>query len=464
MVSLANADPGYEMDPVAATVFGALFDSGYALKKMAENELAAHEAAAESSSNEPSLVADVSSPEHPTTALIVDGDRNFLEYLSLLFEANGFQTLTAVNGQQAIELTRASRPELIVLDASMPGESSVSLYQDLKEDPELGVIPVVLVTAGGGLDQSIRPPDATDAGPGRHRCKATRCRPALGSRAGRTACAVELRRGKGARCDGSPSQATNEGLQRWAASSAGTPTGNPAFMRGRNSVVRKLTILLIAIVTLVIATVGLVNNIISHHYALEATRAALRFNSESILSGIDTLMMTRNNDGVLELIRDISKESEVYRDIRLMSHYSGEIVVSRLDQAATILSEEDPSCAICHDQSGPLVPSEAALDEVVAAPSGTRILHVITPIMNEASCETGTCHEHAGLRTDPGVPGGGILSGRHRRTHFQPERLFRTCRRGSRPSGHDGPLDGVQADTRQADSADDCRHPGDRRQ
>jgi PAS domain S-box-containing protein len=166
-------------------------------------------------------------------------------------------------------------------------------------------------------------------------------------------------------------------------------------MRRRNSVVRKLSAVVIAIVTLVIAAAGLVNNIISRHYALESARAALKFNSESILSGIDKLMMTRNNDGVLELIQDISKDSKVYRDIRLMSHYPGEIVVSRLDDPGTILSEEDPSCAICHDQSGPLVPSEATLDEVVAAPPGTRILHVITPIMNKASCETGKCHEHA---------------------------------------------------------------------
>ena len=106
-------------------------------------------------------------------------------------------------------------------------------------------------------------------------------------------------------------------------------------MPGRKSVVRKLTILLIAVVTLVIAAAGLVNNIISHHYALESARAALKFNSESILSGIDKLMMTRNNDGVSELIQDISRDSKVYRDIRLMSHYSGEIVVSRLDQAGS---------------------------------------------------------------------------------------------------------------------------------
>ncbi|GAF85409.1 unnamed protein product, partial [marine sediment metagenome] len=44
-------------------------------------------------------------------------------------------------------------------------------------------------------------------------------------------------------------------------------------MRRRNSVLRKLSILLIAIVTLVVAAAGLVNNVISHHYALESARA-----------------------------------------------------------------------------------------------------------------------------------------------------------------------------------------------
>jgi len=166
-------------------------------------------------------------------------------------------------------------------------------------------------------------------------------------------------------------------------------------MRRGNSVVRKLSLLLTAIVTLIIAAVGLVNDIISRHYALESARAALRFNSESVLSGIDKLMMTRNNEGVSEFIQDITGDSRVYRDIRLMSHYSGEIVVSRLAPPGTALTENDLSCAICHDQSGPLVPSDAALDEVVADPSGTRVLHVITPIMNHDSCRTGECHEHA---------------------------------------------------------------------
>jgi hypothetical protein len=52
MVGLASIDPGYELDIGCRTIFGALCDYGYALKKMAEEELAVHEPEVESSSEE----------------------------------------------------------------------------------------------------------------------------------------------------------------------------------------------------------------------------------------------------------------------------------------------------------------------------------------------------------------------------------------------------------------------------
>ena len=120
----------------------------------------------------------------------------------------------------------------------------------------------------------------------------------------------------------------------------------------------------------------------------------LKFNSESILSGVHKLMMTRNNEAVSELIQDMSEGSTIYQDIRLLSHYSGEVVVSRFDESSATLSEEDYSCAICHDLPGPLTPSDTPLDEVVGAPGGGRTLRVVTPIVNETSCSEADCHAH----------------------------------------------------------------------
>jgi CheY-like chemotaxis protein len=149
MVDLARIDPGHEMDLGCRTVFGALCDYGYALKKMAEKELATHEPAGRSFSEESSPLAVISSPANPKTVLIVDDDRDFLKYLSLLFQDNGFETLTAVDGHEAMELASARTPDLITLDISMPGKSGVSAYRDLREAPELAAIPVLLVTAVG---------------------------------------------------------------------------------------------------------------------------------------------------------------------------------------------------------------------------------------------------------------------------------------------------------------------------
>jgi PAS domain S-box-containing protein len=126
-----------------------------------------------------------------------------------------------------------------------------------------------------------------------------------------------------------------------------------------------------------------------------SARAMLRFNSESILGGISELMMSRNNEGVLQLIQEMSGDSEVYRNIRLVSHESGEIVVSRLDAAGARMALEDRACAICHDQGADIVASVSQLDEVARAEDGTRLLRVITPINNETRCRAAPCHAHS---------------------------------------------------------------------
>ena len=72
MIDLASVDPGYELDIGCRAVFGTLCDYGYALKKMAETELAAHESAVESTSDEAALVAGISSPKGPRTVPIVN--------------------------------------------------------------------------------------------------------------------------------------------------------------------------------------------------------------------------------------------------------------------------------------------------------------------------------------------------------------------------------------------------------
>jgi two-component system cell cycle response regulator DivK len=64
-----------------------------------------------------------------------------------LLEAHGYATLKTANGIEAIELARAHRPDLILMDIQLPEVSGLEVTKWLKEDDELRSIPVVAVTA-----------------------------------------------------------------------------------------------------------------------------------------------------------------------------------------------------------------------------------------------------------------------------------------------------------------------------
>jgi PAS domain S-box-containing protein len=179
----------------------------------------------------------------------------------------------------------------------------------------------------------------------------------------------------------------------------GKPKPAPSFEpppRRWNRVAWKLSVVVIGIVTLVIASVGVVNNIISKNLALESARAVLRFNSDTMVGGINDLMMSRNNQGVLEFIQDVSESSTFYRDIRLVSHHSGEVVVSRHSESTGIkLNVKAHSCALCHIDGEPALAPGRSLDEVIEGRGGNRVLYVTTPIANRPSCRNAACHVHA---------------------------------------------------------------------
>ena len=118
----------------------------------------------------------------------------------------------------------------------------------------------------------------------------------------------------------------------------------------RSRLVWKLSAVVVVILTAAIALSGYVNNLICAHYSLESARAFLKFNSESIIQGIGQLMMSRNNQGIEELIVEISRDSKVYGDIQLVSHHSGEVVVSRFGREDRRLEQWERPCAVCHDR------------------------------------------------------------------------------------------------------------------
>jgi CheY-like chemotaxis protein len=84
--------------------------------------------------------------EKNKTILVVDDEPDVQVYVSTLLEDNGYDTVVAKDGAEALEKVKESRPDLITLDISMPETSGVRLYRDIKENEALKDIPIIIVT------------------------------------------------------------------------------------------------------------------------------------------------------------------------------------------------------------------------------------------------------------------------------------------------------------------------------
>lgn len=94
----------------------------------------------------------LSTPHPPhKRILVVEDCYPARELMSLILGEGGFMVSTAANGAEAIERLRTScRPDLILLDLRMPVMDGWTLHEELKRDPELSAIPVVVLS---GVDE-----------------------------------------------------------------------------------------------------------------------------------------------------------------------------------------------------------------------------------------------------------------------------------------------------------------------
>jgi uncharacterized protein (TIGR02266 family) len=81
--------------------------------------------------------------------LLVDDTKLFLELEKSFLKHSPVRVLTAVNGMEALEITRDERPDLIYMDLHMPQMDGALCCAVLKGDPALRSIPVIMVTSAG---------------------------------------------------------------------------------------------------------------------------------------------------------------------------------------------------------------------------------------------------------------------------------------------------------------------------
>jgi CheY-like chemotaxis protein len=86
------------------------------------------------------------------TVLVVDDEPNVRLFLQTVLEDAGFNVLTAADGDEALEVIKAEKPDFISLDLVMPRRSGPRLLYTLKKDKDLSRIPVLIVTAHAKTD------------------------------------------------------------------------------------------------------------------------------------------------------------------------------------------------------------------------------------------------------------------------------------------------------------------------
>ena len=79
--------------------------------------------------------------------LIADDDAQIVRLVKSYLEKDDFAVLTAFDGEQALHMLRAERPDLAVLDVMMPKRDGFALVKLVRSDPQLASTPIFMLTA-----------------------------------------------------------------------------------------------------------------------------------------------------------------------------------------------------------------------------------------------------------------------------------------------------------------------------
>ncbi len=79
--------------------------------------------------------------------LIAEDSRTQAELLRHLLETHGYKVTVALNGKDAVDAARRSKPRLILSDIEMPVMDGYEMCRVIKQDPNLRDVPVILLTS-----------------------------------------------------------------------------------------------------------------------------------------------------------------------------------------------------------------------------------------------------------------------------------------------------------------------------
>ena len=81
--------------------------------------------------------------------LVVDDEAHAIRALTFILKKEGYDVYSALNGEEAMARVRESKPDLMFLDVMMPRKNGFEVCQEIKDDPGLSDIYIIMLTAKG---------------------------------------------------------------------------------------------------------------------------------------------------------------------------------------------------------------------------------------------------------------------------------------------------------------------------
>ena len=85
--------------------------------------------------------------EAPKKVLYIEDEQEMIDLVSLILDRKGYEVSGALSGREGLESIHLDPPDLVLLDLMMPDMDGWDVYQQMKADPAIHDIPVIVITA-----------------------------------------------------------------------------------------------------------------------------------------------------------------------------------------------------------------------------------------------------------------------------------------------------------------------------
>jgi CheY-like chemotaxis protein len=92
--------------------------------------------------------------------LVIDDEADVRTFLTAVLKKGGYETVTASNGAEGLEVAKQEKPDVVILDLQMPDKTGTDFFRKLSKDKELGSTPIIVVSGLAGRHLAVREPVA----------------------------------------------------------------------------------------------------------------------------------------------------------------------------------------------------------------------------------------------------------------------------------------------------------------